>query len=68
MTLPEKFNARTPNNSIPPPNPIIEETKEETKLEKIIKIIAKKETDSGNDEIFENNSLSIKLINSIYLF
>ena len=68
MTLPEKFNARTPNNSIPPPNPIIEETKEETKLEKIIKITAKKEIASGNDKISKNISLFMKFANLIFLY
>ena len=68
MTLPEKFNARTPNNSIPPPNPIIEEIKEEKKLEIIIKITEKKEIASGNDKISKNISLFIKFANLIFLY
>ena len=31
IALPEKFNARTPTNNIPPPTPIMEEIKEEIK-------------------------------------
>lgn len=47
ITLPEKFNARTPKRSIPPPNPIIDEIKEETKLVKIIDTIESIEILSG---------------------
>ena len=47
ITLPEKFSARTPNRSIPPPNPIIDEIKEDTKLVKIIDIMESIEILSG---------------------
>ena len=47
ITLPEKFIARIPNKSIPPPNPIIDEIKEETKLVKIIDTIENIEIFSG---------------------
>ena len=60
IALPEKFNARTPNNNIPPPNPIMEEIKEEIKLDIIIKITEKNEIPLGNDKIVENISLFIR--------
>ena len=41
------FSARTPNRSIPPPNPIIDEIKEDTKLVKIIDIMESIEILSG---------------------
>ena len=42
-----KLRARIPNNSIPPPKPIIEDIKEEIKLAKIIIDIVKGEVLSG---------------------
>ena len=42
-----KLRARIPNNSIPPPKPIIEDIKEEIKLAKIIIDIVKGEMLSG---------------------
>ena len=42
-----KYRARIPNNSMPPPKPIIEDIKEEIKLAKIIIDIVKAEMLSG---------------------
>ena len=42
-----KLRARIPNNSMPPPKPIIEDIKEEIKLAKIIIDIVKGEMLSG---------------------
>ena len=42
-----KLRARIPNNSIPPPKPIIEDIKEEIKLAKIIIDTVKGEMLSG---------------------
>jgi len=47
ITLPEKFSARIPNRSIPPPNPIIDEIKEDIKLVTIIDAIENIEIFSG---------------------
>tara|TARA_Y100000991_G_scaffold52511_1_gene38306 strand:+ start:144 stop:323 length:180 start_codon:yes stop_codon:yes gene_type:complete len=46
-----KLRARIPNNSMPPPKPIIEDIKEEIKLAKIIIDIVKAEMLSGVERI-----------------
>ena len=46
-----KLRARIPNNSMPPPKPIIEDIKEEIKLAKIIIDIVKAEMFSGVERI-----------------